>query len=107
MSEREKLLRHVVLQVVRECPQCHHPFAGEDIRFLGQLDEAWLFSLYCHACHVLAIVGLAVAPVTPGREADAVPAQPITADDVLDMHMLLEQCPDVLRSLRAAGDGAE
>jgi hypothetical protein len=107
VSERERLLRHVVLQVVRKCPQCHQPFVGQDVRFLGQLDETWLFSLYCHTCQVLSIVGLAVAPAQPGKDRGPVEARPINADDVLDMHLLLEQSPDILRLLRVASDSQE
>ena len=94
MSERQELLRQAVLRVVRHCPQCQQPFDLMDIGLFGQLGETWLFALRCPACHVMTVVGLAVAspPEQPSeQEAPAKKAGPLTSDDVLEMHCVLER----------------
>ncbi len=93
MNEEGKLLRQIVLQVVQRCPQCRRTFAEEDVHLIGQMNEAWLFSLYCPSCHIMALVGLSVArPADQERAGEEVaPAPPVSADDVLDMHLLLKE----------------
>ena len=98
MRERERLLRQIVLHVVQRCPQCQHPFEKGDLRLVGQDGDDWLFSLHCRSCRILAVVGLAMpaeSEVFPEMEwAEAAPA-PLSADDVLEMHLYLESQPDL------------
>ncbi len=102
MNEQGKLLRQIVLQVVQRCPQCQRAFAEEDVHLIGQMNEAWLFSLYCPTCHVMAFVGLSLArpadQETAGEE--VAPAPPVSADDVLDMHLLLKEVDSLEELLR-------
>lgn len=97
MSDQGELLRQVVLRVVKQCPQCQQPYEAERVRILGRMGETWLFSLYCHSCQTLAVVGLALAPaaeLVSEQEADHDQAGPISADDVLDMHLFLQDLKD-------------
>ncbi len=112
MNGQGELLRRVVLQVIPQCPQCRSPFEREDVQYVAQMAETWLFSLYCQACQTLSVVGLAVAGETvegeqvmdkvgpaPSAGEDQergghVLAGPITADDVLDMHLFLRDLED-------------
>ncbi len=96
MSEPERVLRQIVRGAVRCCPRCQQPFAEPDIQLVGQEGEHWVFSLHCHACHTLAFLGLALvaeAELFPPDSPDEPPARPISADDVLDMHLFLQDTP--------------
>lgn len=102
MSERQELLRQVVLRVVQHCPQCQRAFSQEDVGLFGQIEETWLFALRCPDCHAMTVVGLAVAsrsvqPAVPGPAGETV--TPVTADDVLEMHRRLQHFRGDLRSL--------
>jgi len=109
MREPGEVLRQVVLQVVQRCPQCRRAFAEEDVRLLGQMNETWLFSLYCPDCHGMALVGLSLARPAGGMEGEkeTAPATPISADDVLEMHLLLEQVHSLEELLRKMPSGEE
>lgn len=102
MNEQGKLLRQIVLQVVQHCPQCRRAFSEEDVHLIGQMNEAWLFSLYCPSCHIMALVGLSLArPADQETGGEGVaPLPPVSADDVLDMHLLLEEVDDLEELLR-------
>ncbi len=102
MNEQGKLLRQIVLQVIQRCPQCRRTFTEEDVHLIGQMNEAWLFSLYCPSCHVMALVGLSLARPADQetKREDLPPAPPVSADDVLDMHLLLEEVDSLEELLR-------
>ncbi|MGC8958586.1 MAG: hypothetical protein ACP5OO_02220 [Chloroflexia bacterium] len=109
MREPGEVLRQVVLHVVQRCPQCRRVFSEEDVHLLGQMNETWLFSLYCPSCHVMALVGLALARPADREERveEIAPPTPVSADEVLDMHLLLEQVNDLEELLRQMSPGEE
>ena len=101
MKGRERLLRHIVLHVVQHCPHCHGSFAEEDVRLAGQEGENWFFSLHCRSCQRLSLIGFvmpAEAEVFPDQEVGEALPLPLSADDVLEMRLFLENVRD-FRSL--------
>lgn len=100
MSEPEKWLRQILLQVIPACPHCQRPFDEKDIRFLGRQEQTWMLSLHCPGCHVLALVGIGVAAdLEPHEIVRFREAPPISVDEVLDMHLLLREYRGDLRRL--------
>ena len=102
MSEQGKWLRQILLQVVRCCPHCQCPYEEADVRLLGQKDDAWILSLYCRSCHVLAIVGLGVTStgeMSPQGVEYFKQTPPLGSDDLLDMHLFLERFDGDFRGL--------
>lgn len=98
MSEQEWVLRQIVREAVRRCPRCQHPFAEADVQLVGREEEHWIFSLHCHACHTLALLGLSLvaeAELFSQDTPSAPPTRPISADDVLDMHLFLRDVRDL------------
>lgn len=96
-------VRRIVLSVLDECSQCHYPHTLDDFRVVGRQDGLWVLRVRCTACraevYVAAVVGdagidVAEADGIAWLDDDDVPEEhepePVTVDDVLDMHEFLE-----------------
>jgi|YelNatPaOPRAMG01_1025707.scaffolds.fasta_scaffold80274_3 hypothetical protein len=100
MTEQEKWLRQILLQVIPACPHCHRRFEDRDIRVLGRQEQTWMLSLHCPGCHILALIGIGVASdLEPEEIARFREVPPISADEVLDLHLLLKEYRGDLRGL--------
>lgn len=100
-------VRRIVLSVLEECSQCYYPHSLDDFQVVGRRDGLWVLRVHCTACHaevyVAAVVGeagfdvaetdgidwLEAADVLVEDEIEDEP-EPVTVDDVLDMHEFLE-----------------
>ena len=69
-----------------ECAACGERVPGEQIRVLARRDDLTFAELPCATC---GSTGLAIFMGGPGGAAAAASRQPVTADDVLDMHRFL------------------
>jgi DNA-directed RNA polymerase subunit RPC12/RpoP len=105
----EKQIKRVVLNRLERCSVCHHEFVTDDIRVVSRKDDMWMMVVTCTECHsrnfVAAVFGggdpaeaqLALRKLSeePGGIEGSAPAtapvgDPVTIDDVLDMHRFLD-----------------
>lgn len=113
MNDRqfEKLVQN--LQDVMRCPNCSSPYFLDDIHYLGQMDTMTFLHLRCHKCSTPVFASVAVADhdgglLTPEiideqiikrRNLSVVEPhifQPVTHDDVIDIHEALFNSGDTL-----------
>ena len=104
----EKQIKRVVLDRMERCSVCHHEFVQDDIRIVSRTQDMWMMVVTCTECHarnfVAAVLGdgdpaeaqlalrrLSEAPSGIDLEPeDTLPAgDPVSVDDVLEMHQFL------------------
>jgi hypothetical protein len=87
------------------CSVCDEPVPSTRIRLLARRDDLSFIEIDCGSCSS-ATLGFVLAGRTdePGPPQDG---EPVTADDVLDMHQLLAGWRGDLTGLLARGDRAE
>jgi len=90
------------------CPVCGRSLKGCDVQVLSHEDERFHLQVTCAQCQVtfivvLAIAGGAVEEVeASGIEPAAVPtaqAEPISVDEIIDLHLFLKTYQGTLREL--------
>src|ERR1051326_9168243 len=89
------------------CPVCGRSLKGCDVQVLSHEDERFHLQVTCAQCQVTFIVVLAIAgaaveePETAAEDAPAEPvaAEPITTDEILDLHLYLKSFQGTLREL--------
>jgi hypothetical protein len=90
------------------CPVCGRSLKGCDVHVLSHEDERFHLQVTCAQCQVtftvvLAIAGGAVeeienAAAEPASETVA-PAEPISVDEIIDLHLYLKNFQGTLREL--------
>jgi hypothetical protein len=81
------------------CSVCEAPVSGERIRLLARREDLAFVEIACRGCGSTTL-GFLVDDAVEGVSDAARPvAEPVTADDVLDMHVALEAWQGDLRSL--------
>lgn len=104
--EHSSEVRRIVLSVVEDCVQCRQRFSLDDMRVVGRNGSLWVLAVRCPECatqsFVAAVVGehddgttVEAAAIDLIEEEDAFEplidnADPVTVDDVLDMHRFLD-----------------
>lgn len=114
MDTSEKQIKKIVLNRMERCAVCHHSFAPEDIHIVSRKPDLWTMVVGCNECNsrsfVAAVLGdgdpeqaqLALRKLSEqGSEigiddhefghADVPAGDPVTVDDVLDMHAFLKE----------------
>ena len=90
------LLSHV------KCGHCGHHCEPANIDLLGHEGDLWLFSVYCPSCKSQGLVTVATkeskvpevaAELTEAEESKF--STPISSDDVIDMHVFLNDFSNV------------
>jgi len=114
LSEGDK--RRLVLRLVARlrCAKCEHPYDPHDFTLVHSWQDMWVLSTRCRhcnePCHVVIFMRLdaelepqaeLVTDLTPEELRDESQRRPITLDDVLDVHILLEQADGNLERLLA------
>jgi len=112
LSEGDK--RRLVLKLVARlrCVQCQRPYDPHDFTLVHSWQDMWVLSTRCRhcnePCHVVIFMRLNAEPepeaevvtdLTPEELRDASHWRPISFDDVLDVHVLLEECEGDLEIL--------
>ena len=107
------------------CPACGRRYRGSRIQLLAERDGLFFVDLDCSRCgsHTVAIVTVEsdeaelsiidasdielAVDLEPEHLGEALPEnlEPVTADDVLDMHELLADFEGDMRQLLIAGNG--
>lgn len=115
LSEGDK--RSLVLKLVARlrCVQCERKYDPTDFTLVHSWQDMWVLSTRCRhcnePCHVVIFMRLdaetepeaeLVTDLTPEELEDVDQRQPITFDDVLDVHVLLEECDGDLEVLLAS-----
>ena len=112
LSEGDK--RRMVLKLVGQlrCVECQRRYDPHDFTLVHSLQDMWVLSTRCRhcnqPCHVVIFMRLdadigaeLVTDLTPEELEDADNWRPITFDDVLDVHLLLEESGGDLETLLA------
>jgi hypothetical protein len=90
------------------CPVCGRSLKGCDVQVLSHEDERFHLQVTCAQCQVTFIVVLAIAggaveeieAVTPEPAAEPVAeAEPISVDEILDLHLYLKNFQGTLKQL--------
>lgn len=114
MDTSEKQIKKIVLNRMERCSVCHHSFAPEDIHIVSRKPDLWTMVVGCNECHSRSFVAAVLGDGDPEQaqlalrklseqgsgidasESDLALAEepagdPVTVDDVLDMHDFLKQ----------------
>ncbi|MBI2865876.1 MAG: hypothetical protein HYX99_00750 [Chloroflexi bacterium] len=86
-----------------KCNNCGENLKPRDVQVLGQQEDLWFLSVICAGCHTQSLIA---AMVQEGRQAEPLEAapelgEPVTADDVLDIHSFLDTFDGDFRRLLA------
>jgi len=112
MDEEDGSLQELVIQYLlahTQCSGCGHSFGAEDMHIRAHRGSVWLAAVTCSHC---GLQGLIMAALKTGDAHGADPAreegsaeeptcsqEPISGDEVLDWHCLLEQYHGDMRQL--------
>jgi hypothetical protein len=99
LDENDK--RRLVLRLVTHlrCVECGRLYDPEDFALVQRRKDVWVLNTRCRycdePCHVVVFLRLATEPnpltdLTPDEAQDLSRLPPISSDDVLDIHVLLE-----------------
>jgi hypothetical protein len=86
------------------CPVCGRSLKGCDVKVLSHQDERFHLQVTCAQCQVtfivvLAIAGGAVEEVAEPVEEPVAQAEPISVDEILDLHLYLKSFQGTLKEL--------
>lgn len=112
MDTEEQLVKEMVLASVRKCIVCGHRYGSEDIEIVGHHDECWFLSMVCEHCQTQGLVAAMVGDSGPAEivtdfveeEEGLIGEEPVTVEDVLDMHEFLDTFDGDFRHLFAERD---
>ena len=99
MDSNEFDVRRTVVSVLDQCSNCRHQYSLEDARVIERQGELWVLSVQCSHCdtqaYVAAVVdgdGTDVNDFTHSMDdlPNGANGQPVTVDNVLDLHEFLE-----------------
>ena len=94
------------------CDACGRPYSASHIRVLGKRDDVFVVDLACKGCgsEAIALVSIEIedvdeeAPDAQPVTVEAAP-DPVTGDDVLEMHSFLRDFDGDFRRLFGASGG--
>lgn len=120
MDTSEKQIKRIVLDRMERCGVCHRGFETDDVHILSRKSDMWMLMVTCSECHarnfVAAVIGdgdaeeaqLALrrlgeehvrTSLETDDEAPEIVEDPVTVDDVLDVHSFLEDFDGDFQSL--------
>jgi hypothetical protein len=112
MDTSEKQIKRIVLDRMERCSVCHRTFEPDDVHILSRKADMWMLMVSCEECHarnfVAAVIGDGDAEeaqlalrrlgeehtrarfdIEPEAEDDG--GEPVSVDDVLEMHEFLQE----------------
>jgi hypothetical protein len=113
MDTTEKQIKRIVLDRMERCSVCHRGFEPDDVQVLSRKSDMWMLMVSCGECHarnfVAAVIGDGDAEeaqlalrrlgeehlrsrldtVTEVEDEDVAP-DPVSVDDVLEIHEFLK-----------------
>lgn len=111
MDTSEKQIKRIVLDRMERCSVCHRGFEPDDVHVLSRKSDMWMLMVSCSECHarnfVAAVIGdgdaeeaqLALrrlgeehvrAKLEIEPEIMEEPGDPVSVDDVLEVHEFLQ-----------------
>ncbi|MBW3631982.1 MAG: hypothetical protein KY456_03030 [Chloroflexi bacterium] len=111
MDTSEKQIKRIVLDRMERCSVCHRGFEPDDVHVLSRKSDMWMLMVSCGECQarnfVAAVIGdgdaeeaqLALrrlgeehvrARVDVEPEADVEAGEPVSIDDLLEIHEFLQ-----------------
>lgn len=126
METPETQIKRIVLNRMERCSICHRDFGPEDIRVVSRKNDMWMLVVTCSECHGRNFVAAVMADgdteeaqialrqlsrdgtskpieITEVRDrAEEDRGEPVSAEDVLDMHEFLDGFDGDFRRLFSA-----
>lgn len=113
MDASEKQIKRIVMDRMERCSVCHRGFEPDDVHILSRKSDMWMLMVSCGECQarnfVAAVIGdgdaeeaqlalrrLGEEHVRTKLDVDAVdegdgePREPVSVDDVLEIHAFLQ-----------------
>ena len=117
MDASDNQIRRIVVERMDRCTVCHRRFVEDDVEVVSRKSDVWLMIVQCKDCHsrsFAAVVGDTSAPIdteslfgfrpdgsieitfeTDGeyfdiQQDDEEPEEPVSVDDLLEMHEFLD-----------------
>jgi hypothetical protein len=111
MDTSEKQIKRIVLDRMERCSVCHRGFEPDDVHVLSRKSDMWMLMVSCGECQarnfVAAVIGdgdaeeaqLALRRLGEEHvrtrteiepEDEGVPGDPVSVDDVLEVHQFLQ-----------------
>jgi hypothetical protein len=114
MDTTEKQIKRIVLDRMERCSVCHRGFEPDDVQVLSRKSDMWMLMVSCGECHarnfVAAVIGdgdaeeaqLALRRLgeehlrsrldtaTDEAEDEEIASEPVSVDDVLEIHEFLQ-----------------
>jgi hypothetical protein len=111
MDTSEKQIKRIVLDRMERCSVCHRGFEPDDVHVLSRKSDMWMLMVSCGECQarnfVAAVIGdgdaeeaqLALRRLGEEHvrtrtdiepEDEDVPGEPVSVDDVIEIHQFLE-----------------
>ena len=112
MDTSEKQIKRIVLDRMERCSVCHRGFEPDDVHVLSRKSDMWMLMVSCGECQarnfVAAVIGdgdaeeaqLALRRLGEEHvrtrtgiepEDDGVPGEPVSVDDVIEIHQFLQE----------------
>lgn len=114
MDTSEKQIKRIVLDRMERCSVCHRGFEPDDVHVLSRKADMWMLMVSCSECHarnfVAAVIGDGDAEeaqlalrrlgeehvrsrieIEPELAAEDAPGEPVSVDDVLEIHEFLQE----------------
>jgi hypothetical protein len=97
-NDKRRLILEMLMQL--KCASCRESYSPQDFVFLGQHKDVWVLGSRCRHCgasgHVLVVLQGAtklesVTDLTTEEMRAADEWSPITTDDVLDVHAIMQE----------------
>jgi hypothetical protein len=123
MDTTEKQIKRIVLDRMERCSVCHRGFEPDDVQVLSRKSDMWMLMVSCGECHarnfVAAVIGdgdaeeaqLALRRLgeehlrsrldtdSETENEDDIASEPISIDDVLEIHEFLREFDGDFRQL--------
>jgi hypothetical protein len=111
MDTSEKQIKRIVLDRMERCSVCHRGFEPDDVHVLSRKSDMWMLMVSCGECQarnfVAAVIGdgdaeeaqLALRRLGEEHvrartgiepEDDGAPGEPVSVDDVIEIHQFLQ-----------------
>ncbi len=120
MDTSEKQIKRIVLDRMERCSVCHRGFEPDDVHVLSRKSDMWMLMVSCGECQarnfVAAVIGdgdaeeaqLALRRLGEEHvrtrtgiepEDEGVPGDPVSVDDVIEIHQFLQGFDGDFRAL--------
>lgn len=101
-TEREERVKRLILSAVSRCGTCRRRYHLENFAIVGHREHLWMVTVICERCHTQGFITAVIeghdlgvqdgdGELLAGEQAAAPTADPVTTDDLLDMHQFLDE----------------